>query len=321
MAKRKRLEMPSETIPADLETKSAFPAPRARMPIADVAGETAGRAALEEVAREMTAAEEEGRVVKKLPLAQIAVNHLSRDRLVLDEDEMEALARSIQERGQQTPIEVVRIAQDVYGLLSGLRRVEALTRLGRSHVLAFVRQPDTSQAAYQAMVEENEIRADLSFYERAQIAVAAVGQGVYPEPRAAVQALFAHAPSAKRSKISKFVTICLSLGDKLSFPTAIPEKLGLALAQALEADPTLAARLSEALRKTPPVDAAAERRTLERALKKQAPPAPRTAKVGIAPGLMLEARAGRAVLSGPALDEAFLEALQAFAVSHAKSRA
>ena len=36
------------------------------MPIADVAGDTAGRAALEEVAREMTEAEEEGRVVKKL---------------------------------------------------------------------------------------------------------------------------------------------------------------------------------------------------------------------------------------------------------------
>ena len=37
------------------------------MPIADVAGDTAGRAALEEVAREMGAAEEQGRIVKALP--------------------------------------------------------------------------------------------------------------------------------------------------------------------------------------------------------------------------------------------------------------
>ena len=68
MAKRKRLELPTDTVSPDLETKSAFPAPRAKMPIADVAGEVAGRAALEEVAREMTAAEGEGRIVKKLPL-------------------------------------------------------------------------------------------------------------------------------------------------------------------------------------------------------------------------------------------------------------
>ena len=73
MAKRKRLEMPAETVLPDLETKSAFPAPRARMPIADVAGETAGRAALEEVAREMTAAEDEGRVVVRPP-GQIALD-------------------------------------------------------------------------------------------------------------------------------------------------------------------------------------------------------------------------------------------------------
>ena len=70
MAKRKRLEMPTETIPAGLETKSDN-LTRIRMPIADVAGDTAGRAALEEVAREMTAAEAEGRVVKKLAIAMI----------------------------------------------------------------------------------------------------------------------------------------------------------------------------------------------------------------------------------------------------------
>ena len=130
MAKRKRLEMPSETVSSDLETKSAFPAPRARMPIADVAGEVAGRAALEEVAREMTLAEGEGRVVKKLPLERISVHHLARDRMVLDEDEMAALAASIEARGQQTPIEVTDLG-DSYGLISGLRRVEALRRLGR----------------------------------------------------------------------------------------------------------------------------------------------------------------------------------------------
>lgn len=130
MAKRKRLEVPTETISSDLETKSAFPAPRARMPIAEVAGEVAGRAALEEVAREMTAAEEEGRVVKKLPLDRIVLRHLARDRMVLDEEEMTALTASLEARGQQTPIEVLPLGDGTYGLISGLRRMEALKRLG-----------------------------------------------------------------------------------------------------------------------------------------------------------------------------------------------
>jgi len=316
MAKRKRLEVPTAISP-DLETKSAFP-PRARMPIAEVAGDTADRAALEEVAREMTAAEAEGRIARKLPLAEIEVHHLSRDRLVLDEDEMEALVASIRTRGQQTPIEVVRTGSK-FGLISGLRRLEALRKLGETHVLAVVKTPATSQDAYQAMIEENEIRAPLSFYERANIAIAAVGQEVYPTPKKAVAGLFAHASRAKRSKIAKFLVLREALGKTLRFPTAIPEKLGLALAQAIEADPQMAARISDALRKTPPEDAAAERRTLERALKKQGRGVA-SAPEALAPGLTASFRAGRVVLSGPDLTEDLCDALRAFLVSHAKQK-
>lgn len=311
MAKRKRLELPPEAVSRYLETKTtpqAPQAPRARMPIADVAGDTAGRAALEEVARAMTQAEEEGRVVKKLPLAQIATHHLSRDRMVLDEDDMEALALSIQDRGQQTPIEVVRLAEGAYGLISGLRRVEALRRIGETHALAFVRQPETSQSAYQAMVEENEIRADLSFYERAQIAVAAAEQGVYASPKAAVKALFGHAPKAKRSKITKFVTICETLGPHLGFPTAIPEHLGLKLVQAMAEDPGLAGQLAAVLAGANPADAAAERKLLEAALKSSAASGSgdRPDRVELARNMRLEVKAGRAVLSGKAVDADFV---------------
>ncbi len=315
MAKRKRLEVPEGAIPADLETKSALS--RARMPIAEVAGDTAGRAALEEVAREMTAAEAEGRVVKKIAIADISLHHLSRDRMVLENEEMEVLKASVSERGQQTPIEVVALGEGLYGLISGLRRVEALKALGQGEVLAFVRRPEGSQDAYRSMVEENEIRANLSFYERANIAVTAVEQGVYPDARTAIQGLFAHAAPAKRSKISNFVTVREALGKSLRFPAAIPEKLGLALAKALLADRSLAGRIGDALRRTPPEDAGAERRTLERALKK----IPRTKPAAelLAPGLKLEARKGRVVLSGSALDEGFLEALRGFAISHAKA--
>lgn len=315
MAKRKRLEVPAETISADIETKSAFPAPRARMPIADVAGEVAGRAALEEVAREMTAAEEEGRVVKKLPLDQIVLRHLARDRMVLDEDEMTALMASLEARGQQTPIEVLPLGDGTYGLISGLRRMEALKRLGQGEALAIIRKPESSAAAYQAMVEENEIRADLSFYERAQIAVAAVRQGVYPNTKTAVKGLFAHAPATKRSKITKFVMICEELGSVLNFPTAIPEHLGLKLAQAIDGRPDYASGIASRLKGADAPDAASERAVLEAALKGPEPSKP--ARVDLGPGLRLETKAGRAVLSGKAVDDDFLTALADWAKARA----
>ena len=157
------------------------------------------------------------------------------------------------------------------------------------------------------MVEENEIRAGLSFYERANIAVATVGQGVYPDVHAAVKGLFAHAPKAKRSKIIKFVTLREALGASLSYPAAIPEHLGFGLAQAIEADPTLSSKISAELKKAAPQDAGAERQVLERALKV---PKALSQREDLAPGLQLETKAGRAVLSGNAVDDAFIKALK-----------
>lgn len=314
MAKRKRLEVPAGPFPPELETKSMPPLPRARMPIAEVAGEVAGRAALEEVAREMTAAEDEGRIVRRIAIAAIDLRHLTRDRLHFDSQEMDALRASLAERGQQTPVEVVALGAGRYGLVSGLRRVVALRDLEQTHVLALVRRPEGSRDAYQAMVEENEIRAGISFYERARIAVAAAGQGVYPDIRAAVKALFAHAPKAKRSKILGFVTICETIGPSLSFPAQIPEHLGLALAKGLAADPGLAGRIVATLGAARICNAAEERQVLERTLRGLRAGA---AAETVAPGLRLAAGKGRAVLSGPAVDAEFLAALRAWAAARA----
>ena len=312
MAKRRRLEVPVEPFSPELETKTAF----SRPPVAQIASDVAGRAAEAEMAAEMEVAEAEGRVIRRIAVEAVDVHHLARDRMAMDPDDMAALQASIADRGQQTPIEVIAAGGGRYGLISGLRRLKALEALGRTEVLALIRKPKSAEAAYRAMIEENEIRADLSFYERANIAVMAVGQGVYPTHKRAVQGLFQHVPSAKRSKILKFVTIREKLDRALRFPTAITEKTGLALATAIEADIKVASRIADALRKTPPEDAGAERRTIERALKGQG--AAMSEKEKLAQGVTLEARAGRAVLTGPGVDEAFLAALRSFAVSHAK---
>ena len=263
------------------ESKSMFPRPGPsagpRPPIAQVAGEASVSAALTELTDLVAAARREGRLVEALPLAQIDAAHLVRDRLASDEEELQALIDSLRARGQQTPIEVVdrgAQARPRYGLISGWRRLTALQRLatentatigaGRSAptVLALIRRPETSSDAYVAMVEENEIRAGLSFYERARIVLRALQEGVYSDPKSALQTLFANVSRSKRSKIKSFMVLVEMLDGSLRFPTAIGEKTGLELARKLEEDPEFGPALAAHLRRHPAASAEAERALL-----------------------------------------------------------
>lgn len=332
MAKRKRLTPPQETyLSAGLETKSmgspfsvrlsATP-PLSAAPIAHVAAEAAALNAAREIADELEAARAEGRMVLRLPLEAVEADHLVRDRLVQDDEEMATLVESLRARGQQVPIEVVDLGGGRYGLISGWRRLTALrallqeTREPRfATVQALLRRPDTASEAYLAMVEENEIRVGLGHYERARIAARAAEMGVYPDVQKALRHLFQSASRAKRSKIGSFVTLYQALDRALRFPTAIPERLGLALAQAIETDPSLSARIEALLLENPAESPAEEQSILARALRPEAPPA-ETGPREVAPGLWLHrtgpARAPRLTLSGPALDEALQARLEAW---------
>ena len=211
----------------------------------------------------------QGQVIDLIPVDRIDGDYLVRDRLVQEEDELQALMTSIQSRGQQMPIEIVRLDRDDseprYGLISGWRRLTALRRLFRDTddprfavARALVVRPETAQDAYLAMVEENEIRVDVSHYERARIALKAVEQGVFPDQRAALRGLYASTTRSKRSKIGTFVGLVDAFDDILNFPGAISEKLGLAMAREMVRDPGFAPRLRVALarnpRPTPPAE-------------------------------------------------------------------
>lgn len=163
------------------------------------------------------------------------------------------------------PIEVSDLGGGRYGLISGWRRVQALRRLAEGQdgsqfgtVLALLRRPKDAPEAYVAMVEENEVRQGLSYYERARIAARAVDLGVFGTEKQALQQLFSAASRARRSKIGSFLTIVRVLDDALRFPAAIPERLGLALAKRLEADPDGGRALAHALKSDPALDAAGE---------------------------------------------------------------
>ena len=327
MAKRKRLTPAVITETPDLETKSAIPryplgvAPKTRAPIADVAQDASASAALTEIAQTLTDARAEGRLIQRISLDQITDDYLVRDRIAVDDAEMITLQDSLRERGQQTAIEVTALDGGRYGLISGWRRVQALRAIEASEVLAIIRTPQDSAEAYLAMVEENEIRVGLSYYERARIVARAVDQGIYPRDRVALNALFHAASRPKRSKIGSFVGIVRALDDHLRFPTALTERSGLALAQALEADAALAAQITTALQQAAPQTVEQEAAVLARAMTPQTAPAPAapTSSLAESPrdlgfGLQYKRTAkGEIVLSGPQLNDAdFRQKLQAF---------
>ncbi|ULB12018.1 ParB N-terminal domain-containing protein (plasmid) [Cereibacter azotoformans] len=345
MAKRKRLTVPplgGSAPTAAPETKSMIGPGLAPAPISRVTGEAAATAALREVAEELTSARSEGRLMLRLELDRIEEGWLVRDRLGIETEELASLMTSLATHGQRSPIEVADMGEGRFGLISGWRRVTALRRLlaetGEARfatVLAILRRPDTAAAAYVAMVEENEIRLGLSYFERARIAAKAVDAGVFATEKLALQQLYASASRAKRSKIGSFLGIYHVLDGALRFPSALPERLGLALARRLEEEAGFAARLVAALAAGAPDTAEAELQLIadqvaaepatetpeaeagqgaDRPVPDAArAPRPRSAAPAseVRPGLFLKGAArGELVLYGPAVDEAFCERLR-----------
>ncbi len=297
MAKRRRLTPAQYTgLPSGGPRPAPAGLPRAGLaaaPIAQVAGEASATAALQEVAGELASARAEGRLVLRLALDAVDTGYLLRDRIDIDEEALAQLTDSLRSHGQRAPIEVTDLGGGRYGLISGFRRMAALQRLRAEtgddrfgSVLALLRRPDTAGDAYVAMVEENEVRLGLSYYERARIAARATDLGVFETERQALQRLFATASRSRRSKIGSFLGVYRALDGALRFPVALPERLGLALAQHLEAGPDAAARLAALLADPPAQDAAEEQARLAAAIAAPAaaPEAPPQPAEGSGPG-------------------------------------
>lgn len=286
MAKRRRLETPSS---ADLdrieaqfrsETRERPALGRSVAPIAQVAADSAAVAATESVeAREERArasadaarlreAEERGLLITELHIDSIDESAMVRDRMVMNEEDMQELRLSIAAHGLRLPIEVYQIeapeGQDPrYGLLSGYRRLHAVRALyeltqadKHARIRALIRPRTEANDAFVAMVEENEVREELSHFERGRIAVIAANQGAFANTEDAVNKLFASSSKAKRSKVRSFALIFEELGDMLRFPEALTERRGLRLSAALRNGAE--ARMRQALSLRAPGDAEEE---------------------------------------------------------------
>ncbi|SNR75038.1 ParB/RepB/Spo0J family partition protein [Puniceibacterium sediminis] len=260
MAKRRQLEVPSAEALKEIEDGFARETSRSGMrpPIADVVADAARSAdplpplAREELARDkadamaMRAALEKGLVIQEIPVHEVMADALTRDRMNLDDDEMQELVDSISRNGLRLPIEVFEPsnpeAAGRYALISGFRRLAAYRQLNAMTggekfrtIPAFVRAPTSVAATLVAMIEENEIRVGLSQYERGRAAAVAVHDGVFASIDEAVSALFQSGSKAKRSKIRSFALIHDELGDMLRHATNLTERQCLRIATALRA--------------------------------------------------------------------------------------
>ena len=263
MAKRRKLEMPKPEDLVQIEEQfrsETSPQKRSQSltpPIAQVAADVASSAPLQDAetrakiardskdAAQLREAQENGLIVSEIDISKIDPDDMTRDRVIINEDEMEELRRSIQANGLRLPIEVYERATDdpndfKYGVLSGYRRLLAVkTLFGMtqakvySTIKCFIRAPKDVPAAIVAMVEENEVRANLSHFERGRIASISAQNGPFGNVEEAVNVLFATASKAKRSKIRSFAHVFEELGDLLTEPETISERYGLRLANVL----------------------------------------------------------------------------------------
>lgn len=286
-------------------------------PIAQVSADISAIAALQAMTESMAEARDSGRMVLNLPLGAIVPDHLLRDRVFSADADMAALRESIRLHGQRQPVDVSALpARDgvpQWGLISGWRRLKALQELHTetgaakfASIRALVRRPENAADAYIAMIEENEIRADLSHYERARIVALAVETGVFAHDRAALHGLFGNVSRAKRSKIGSFMEVYRALDAHLRFASAIGERLGLRLGASIGTGGTRA--LLAALVAAGATTAQAELAALDRALAGK--PAQGPDKQEIAPGITLATRRQGSkisvTISGDMVDERLL---------------
>ena len=250
MAKR-RLDPPSAAKLAEMdaefrsETRNR-PNP-ATAPIAQVAAETAPLGSAESPgarlnrmdAERLKEAEEKGLLIQEIPLDQIDEKTMIRDRAVIGRAELDELKLSISVNGLRLPVELSKKEDGTYALLSGYRRLLVHRELADQYdtapktIKAVVVPAKDLASSFISMVEENEVREDLSHFERGRIAVLAAREEAFKSTDDAIKSMFFSASKAKRSKIKSFAEIFEAFGDLLSFAEDMTERRGLRIVNAL----------------------------------------------------------------------------------------
>jgi ParB family chromosome partitioning protein len=181
-------------------------------------------------------------MIHLIPLAEIDEASLTRDRTALDDDALTELRSSIAVSGLRMPIEVYELAEPRgphrYGLISGFRRLAAFRALAEmaldkaryAAIPAFVRAPKSAEDVCVQMVEENAIRAEISPWEQAMVAVKAARAEVYAGLDAAIEALYSNLSRQKRVRLRAIAHLADDLGGYLTAPETLSLRQLLRLA-------------------------------------------------------------------------------------------
>ena len=198
----------------------------------------------------------------QIPPHLIDAEALPRDRTHLDASALTELRLSIATHGLRTPVEVY--ATDTgYALISGLRRLTATRALHTltqnpiyATIAATILTPATTAQALTLMVEENDIRADLSPWEKGRIAVASRNEGHFPTIDAAIAALYPNADKMRRSRLRALAMLVEELDGTLTNPETLSQRQALRLAAALRAgfEAVIRTALEESHTRTPESD-------------------------------------------------------------------
>lgn len=164
--------------------------------------------------------------------ADIDAHALPRDRAALDPQALAELETSICLTGLRQPIEVFALREPApdgprYGLISGLRRLTAFTRLHRgddARIPAFIRRPADISDAMANMVAENEIRSQISPWEKGRLIVQAVDERLFDTLDAAVKGLFPAIDRQRHARLRAVAEVVAELGEGvLSHPETLPQ--------------------------------------------------------------------------------------------------
>lgn len=136
-------------------------------------------------------------VVQQLPIGEITPSP-HQTRRDFHEEELAALAQSIDRSGLLNPISVRALPQGGYCLIAGERRWRACQMLGWSRIPALVWQKDDADAAALTLAE-NLHRSDLHYIEEAEGILRLIAQCGLSQNEAA--ALLAMSPSALCNKL------------------------------------------------------------------------------------------------------------------------
>lgn len=157
--------------------------------------------------------------IHQIAIAEIDRDALPRDRTTEDPSRYD-LECSILTQGLRMPIEVFERADPkgpfLYGLISGHRRLSACEALGHDTIAAFLRRPRDNATALAAMVAENEMREQISAWEKGRLLNRVLCEGFYPTEDAALDSLFPSASRQKRARLRSIVLVVSEFDGRLN---------------------------------------------------------------------------------------------------------